>query len=92
MKLKPIGSNMTTLTLNDGTEILFSYETPVAGRLSAASSDNHPFPHAQYRIGFFRTAKKWSSTTTRHINKYLEGCAADVVPQDQIESLVGRAF
>ena len=90
MKLKPIGSNMTTLTLNDGTEILFSYETPVAGYLSVEALDNHPFPQ---EVGngcmFFRTAKKWSSTTTRHINKYLEGCTAAVVSQDQIESLVG---
>ena len=30
MKIKPIASNMTELVLNDGTQVLFSYETPVA--------------------------------------------------------------
>ena len=30
MKLKQIGSNMTELHLNNGTIVLFSYETPVA--------------------------------------------------------------
>ena len=31
MKLKPYGSNMTLIRMNNGTEILFSYSTPVAG-------------------------------------------------------------
>ena len=81
MELKPIGSNMTTLTLNDGTEILFSYETPVAGfgRVAEGQCGNC----------FFRTDEKFSKTTTRHINKYLEGANAAVVPQDQIVNLVG---
>ena len=30
MKLKQIGSNQTELIFNDGTHVLFSYETPVA--------------------------------------------------------------
>ena len=90
MKIKQIGSNMTVLTLNDGTEILFSYATPVAGYLSMEALETRPFPkEVGNGVLFFRTAKKWSSTTTRHINKYLEGCTAAVVPQDQIESLVG---
>ena len=57
MKLKQIGSNMTELTVN-GTSILFSYETPVAGYDSQ---------------GAFRTDQHYSSTTTKHINKYLGG-------------------
>ena len=57
MELKQIGSNMTELTVN-GTSILFSYETPVAGYDSQ---------------GAFRTDKHYSSTTTKHINKYLGG-------------------
>ena len=42
MKLKQIGSNMTELTVN-GTSILFSYETPVAGYDSqgAFRTDQH---------------------------------------------------
>ena len=89
MELKPIGSNMTTLTLNDGTEILFSYETPVAGYLAG---DRKPFhgpkikiaPNTAPEIVFFRTDEKFSRTTTRHINKYLNGADATVVPHNQI--------
>ena len=55
MKIKPIASNMTELVLNDGTQVLFSYQTPVA-----AWKDGQ----------FFKTDKHWSKTTTRHINKW----------------------
>ncbi len=55
MKLKPIQSNMTELTLNDGIQVLFSYQTPVA-----CITDGE----------FFFTTHKWSNTTTRHINKW----------------------
>lgn len=58
IKLKQIKANMTELTLDDGTKILFSYETPVAGW------DND---------GAFRTTEHYSPTTTRHINQYLGG-------------------
>jgi uncharacterized membrane protein len=77
MKLKQIGSNMTVLTLNNGTEVLFSYETPVAG-FSMTSDD--------YR--FFKTAWNWSKTTTRHINKYLNGQDATVLAQSEIHEMV----
>jgi hypothetical protein len=55
MKLKQLGSNQTELVLNDGTQVLFSYETPVACLKDAV---------------LFRTDKKWSQTTSRHINKW----------------------
>jgi hypothetical protein len=55
MKIKPIQSNMTELTLNNGTQVLFSYQTPVACWIDGQ---------------FFKTDKKWSNTTTRHINKW----------------------
>jgi hypothetical protein len=55
MRIKPIASNMTELLLNDGTQVLFSYETPVAS----------------WKDGqFYKTSHKWSNTTTRHINKW----------------------
>ena len=85
MKLKQIGSNMTVLTLNNGTEVLFSYETPVAGFCNLVDRSNPEWNGVQ----FFRTDEKFSKTTTRHINKYLEGANAAVVPQDQIVNLVG---
>jgi hypothetical protein len=72
MKLKPIGSNMTELNTN-GISILFSYETPVAGYDSN---------------GAFRTDKHYSSTTTRHINKYLGKGTGRLVSQEFINNLV----
>ena len=58
MKLKSIASNMTEVEVN-GNFILFSYETPVAGRSIFQEND-----------GFFKTATYYSQTTSRHINKY----------------------
>ena len=72
MKLKQIAANVTELTIND-TSVMFSYETPVAGW-----NDN----------GAFRTNEKFSVTTTKHINKYLAGASANIVPQKWIESIV----
>jgi hypothetical protein len=56
MKLTPIKKNLNILTLPRGVEILFSYQTPVAG-----SDDSGPF----------QTMNWYSATTTRHINEYL---------------------
>jgi len=77
MKLKQLGSNMTVLTLNNGTEVLFSYETPVAG-----------FSGTSYDYTYFRTDQKWSKTTTRHVNKYLNGQDAAILGQWEINEMV----
>jgi hypothetical protein len=62
MRIKPIASNMTELVLNDGTQVLFSYQTPVAS----------------WKDGqFYKTSHKWSNTTTRHINKWTH-CAVSM--------------
>ena len=74
MKLTPIAANRTQLNLNDGTEIFFSYETPVAAKL----------PNYDY----IRTSTKWSTTTTRHINKWLDGVNAIEVSQSYFDNLV----
>jgi len=58
MKLHSFATNRTLLTFDDGTEVFFSYETPVAG-------------YSRSLHGYFRTNKWYSSTTTRHINRYL---------------------
>lgn len=57
MKLRNIGSNQTVLSLDNGTEILFSYDTPVAGFVEG--------------YGYVKTDKFHSKTTTKHINSYL---------------------
>jgi hypothetical protein len=72
MHLKPIASNMTQLDLPNGYQVLFSYQTPVA-----CLSDN----------GYYRTATKWSGTTTRHINKWLGGVLAKEQPQQFFDEL-----
>ena len=66
-----IASNMYVTAKNNGTILLYSYETPVA-------REDHN--------GAFKTSAKFSSTTTRHINKWLGGFSkhARVVSQDSI--------
>lgn len=57
MKIKQIASNMTILTLNNGIEVLFSYETPVA------------YCH-ELTNKFAYTNKYYSKTTNKHISKF----------------------
>ena len=70
--VKVIGSNMTEVRCEKGI-ILVSYETPVAACLNGQ---------------YIRTAKKWSNTTTRHINKWLEGMQAKTVEQSVLDGLL----
>jgi hypothetical protein len=73
MKIKQIASNMTELDLGF-VQVFFSYETPVAARLTDGS--------------LVRTAERYSVTTTKHINKWLDGCEALTVSQDRIDCLL----
>ncbi len=57
MQLTPIAANQTSVSFNDGTEVFFSYKTPVAAYLPDR--------------GYVKTDKFYSVTTSRHINKYL---------------------
>ena len=77
--IKQLANNMTRLRTN-GLEILFSYETPVAG-------------YDEY--GAFKTDKWFSSTTTKHINKYFKANGytskeAREISQDEIESKINN--
>lgn len=77
MKLIKQSTNATLLKLADGTEILFSYETPVAGW------------HIDH--GRFKSENSYSSTTRKHIGQYFGvGCAKDVgaIPQETINNLL----
>jgi len=75
MKLQSIAHNRTLLIFNNGiTEILFSYETPVAGYSN--------------KLGYVKTDQWYSSTTTRHINKYLGDLKHSVVEQSVIDDLL----
>lgn len=73
MRLVQLGANQTLLKLK-GLEVLFSYETPVAGY--------------QRNEGYFRTDTKHSPTTSRHINKYIGAHSFRTVPQASIELLL----
>ena len=73
MKLTPIAANRNVISYNDGTEVFFSYSTPVAGYST--------------ELGYVRTEDWYSSTTTRHINKYLGDIEAIKVPQQTINKL-----
>ena len=72
MKIRNVGSNMTELHTTLGAVVLFSYETPVA----AENADGE----------LFRTEERYSQTTTRHINKWLEGREARTVSQHVIDN------
>ena len=73
MKLTPIAANRNLISYDDGTEVFFSYSTPVAGYSP--------------ELGYIKTEQWYSSTTTRHINKYLGNIEATKVPQQTINEL-----
>ena len=70
MQVQNIGSNMIQVVKNNGT-FLVSYSTVVAAQLSPG--------------GFVRTSKKWSVTTSKHINKWLEGAKAGDIDQKDLQ-------
>jgi len=57
MRLITHGNNRTELQYENGTCVFFSYQTPVAGYTPSES--------------YVKTDKWYSSTTTRHVNKWL---------------------
>ena len=76
MILRQLGSNQTELSLNNGTSLFFSYETPVAG----FSPD----------LGWFKTSTYYSRTTSKHINQYFRHAPKDkirIVSDDVISEM-----
>lgn len=75
MRLNQTGSNRVVLTLPNRTRVLFSYSTPVAAIVPAQ--------------GQFRTEERYSVTTTRHVNEFLDDeTEVFTVHQDQIDELL----
>ena len=74
MKIKRLGASKTILALSSGSEIFYSYETPVAAKVSGE---------------FYRTEEYYSRTTSKHITQYLNGRYAHQVEQSFINQLVG---
>lgn len=75
MTVNPIAPNQTEVRVNGNLIVLFSYKTPVACML-----DNQ----------YYRTEKKWSKTTSKYINKWLEGHKAEIKPQEYFDNLVDK--
>ena len=73
MQLTPIASNMTEIETDDA-RILFSYRTPVAAYV--------------FGVGYVKTDKWWSVTTSRHINKWTDNCTVREVSQTFLDKLV----
>lgn len=67
LHVKSIGSNQIEVTKKNGT-FLVSYETPVAALING--------------MGWLRTEKFWSVTTSKHINRWLEGEAKEISQEE----------
>lgn len=72
IRIRSIGSNQTELNTSHA-RILFSYETPVAAYVLGE--------------GWFRTEEFHSVTTSKHINKWLDGRDAEKKPQSFFDEL-----
>lgn len=72
MNLRPIKSNMNEIEIGDYT-ILFSYRTPVAYHLEG--------------VGYAKTSKFWSVTTSRHINQWLKLSGYDIERGDGLREV-----
>ena len=77
MKLNPLKSNMTEVEAV-GIKILFSYKTPVAALVKEGDMWHQ-----------YKTDKKWSNTTSRHITQWNPlGGAYGLKPQEYFDQLV----
>jgi hypothetical protein len=71
IKVKSLRHNYNIITHEDN-QILYSYETPVAVLHANGSA--------------YQTQQKYSTTTSRHINKFLDGVENEVVSQSYINA------
>lgn len=76
MNLTTIGANQTMITLSNGAQVFFSYNTPVAAYLPGE--------------GYVVTATKHSVTTSKHVNGWAgKGC--ETRPQEFFDNLIKSA-
>ena len=66
MNVKNIGPNQTQVTFPQGMLVLYSYNTPVAVFVSSICESGIP-------TGWYKTSKKYSKTTIKHINQWYNG-------------------
>ena len=72
ISVNKIGANETVIITGEKS-ILISYETPVA----AVVDGKH-----------YRTSKKWSSTTSKHINRWLPELGVEEKPQEFFDNIL----
>jgi len=80
MHIKRISKNETEVHFNkrlvDRTKratFFFSYDTPVAAKVGTT---------------YYKTEEKFSSTTSQHLNKWLEGVQCEVQPQSWFDKAI----
>jgi len=73
MQVQSLGANKTQLHLADGTLVFFSYKTAVAALVPGK--------------GWIRSSTKYSATTTKHVNQWIQSPATEVDQWD-IDQLV----
>lgn len=76
MIVRSLAANQTQIEIATSfgfDQVFVSYETPVAAMIDGE---------------LYRTDRKWSKTTTRHINKWLAGRNAENKPQSFFDSLL----
>jgi len=74
MRIERVDNTSATVVHLGAFSILISYSTPVA------------YCH---RGEYFRTSLRHSVTTSKHINRFLSGSAAQEIPQERLNSLLG---
>jgi hypothetical protein len=78
MKLRTISPNAVELTLSNGSQVLFSYGTPVAVSIN--------FKSGPYSYGVYKTSHEFGPTTSKHINTWTN--TTRTLSQGEIEALV----
>ena len=78
MKLNPVAANQNEVELPNGTTVFFSYRTPVAAHIPG--------------VGYVKTDKQWSRTTSKHIGQFIarnggSRNAASIKPQSWFDNL-----
>jgi len=83
-KLERLGPSATVLRYNTGTEILYSYETPVAAFVATG-------PKESGAGEWIKSEKFFSRTTSKHVGKFIpKGVKAAAVPHAEIERIANR--
>ena len=73
MRIKQIKANVTEITFENGSQVMFSYETPVAARGADGTA--------------FKSERFYSVTTSKHIGQWLRSFGshsdlAEAMPRD----------